>query len=86
MARGRHTWQGGGACMVGGMCEKETATEAGSTHPTGMHSCIYSFCAATPFCFPQNYLLNLTSLHKQVKPLDFHVSGRLRYKYKPYLQ
>ena len=26
--------RGGGACMAG-----ETATEAGGTHPTGMHSC-----------------------------------------------
>ena len=30
---GGHAWQGG-ACMVG-----ETATAAGGTHPTGMHSC-----------------------------------------------
>ena len=28
---------GGGACVVG-----ETATAAGGTHPTGMHSCIVS--------------------------------------------
>ena len=35
-------WQGGvhgrGACVVGGICTGETASEAGSTHPTGMHS------------------------------------------------
>ena len=46
-----HVWQGRGVCMVGGMCGRgvhgggggmragETATEAGGTHPTGMHSC-----------------------------------------------
>ena len=35
-----HVWQGctwGGACVAG-----ETATEAGGTHPTGMHSCLTS--------------------------------------------
>ena len=31
------------ACMVGGVCEGETATEAGGTHPTRMHSCVH-FC------------------------------------------
>ena len=36
---GGHAWPRG-ACMVdGGMCTAETATEAGGTHPTGMHSC-----------------------------------------------
>ena len=29
-----HEWWGWGACMAG-----ETATAAGGTHPTGMHSC-----------------------------------------------
>ena len=29
----RHAWQGEGACVAG-----ETATAAGGTHPTGMHS------------------------------------------------
>ena len=31
-----------GVCVaggLGGMCAVETATEAGSTHPTGMHPC-----------------------------------------------
>ena len=35
-----------GVCVIGGMCggeggarAGETATEAGGTHPTGMHSC-----------------------------------------------
>ena len=48
----RHAWQRGGACMLqggvcgegaymagGGMRAGERATEAGGTHPTGMHSC-----------------------------------------------
>ena len=55
MTRG-HAWQRGRAwqgacvargCVAGGMRGKggglhagETATEAGSTHPTGMHSCL----------------------------------------------
>ena len=38
-----HARQGGmcgmGPCMAGGGGGGETATEAGSTHPTGMHSC-----------------------------------------------
>ena len=28
-----------GACMAGGVRAGETATEAGATHPTRMHSC-----------------------------------------------
>ena len=32
---GGHTWQW---VCVGGMRAGETATEAGGTHPTGMHS------------------------------------------------
>ena len=36
MVGGMH---GRGACMVGGMHAGETTTEAGRTHPTGMHSC-----------------------------------------------
>ena len=45
MAGGR-AWQGGhawqGACMARGACVAgETATAAGGTHPTGMHSCLY---------------------------------------------
>ena len=44
MAGGVHAWQEGvhgrGACMAG-----ETTTEAGSMHPTGMHSsCFCIFC------------------------------------------
>ena len=39
-------WQGAGgvwlgACMVGDVNAGETATEAGSKHPTGMHSCLH---------------------------------------------
>ena len=41
---GGHVWQG--VCVVGGMhgrgggmCVRETATEVGITHCTGMHSC-----------------------------------------------
>ena len=36
-----YAWQGGqGAYMGGGACAAgEMATEAGSTHPTGMHPC-----------------------------------------------
>ena len=30
---------GGGTCVAGGMHAGETATEAGGTHPSGMHSC-----------------------------------------------
>ena len=33
---GGHVWQGRGACMAG-----EMATAAGSTYPTGMHSCFF---------------------------------------------
>ena len=49
---GGHAWQGGGinvgcggmhgrgVCMSEGACMAgETATAAGGTHPTGMHSC-----------------------------------------------
>ena len=36
---GGHAWQWGGVCLVEGMHVGETATEAGGTHPTGMHSC-----------------------------------------------
>ena len=51
--RGGHAWKGTymaggmhgrGTCMAGGhawqgdMCAGQTATEAGGTHPTGMHS------------------------------------------------
>ena len=50
-AREGHAWQG--ACVAGSMHGREgvsvvgvvragdTATEAGDTHPTGMHSCLY---------------------------------------------
>ena len=41
---GGHAWQGvcgKGVCVVGGcVCAGEMATEAGSMHPTGIHSCI----------------------------------------------
>ena len=32
------------ACVAGGMIAEEMATEAGSTHPTGMHSCLENCC------------------------------------------
>ena len=35
---GGHAWQG--VCVVGGVHAGETATEAGGTHHTGMHSCL----------------------------------------------
>ena len=39
MHGGGHAWQG--VCMVEGACMAgETAIAVGSTHPTGMHSCI----------------------------------------------
>ena len=34
-----HAWWG--ACMMGGKSAGETVTEAGSRHPTGMHSCFH---------------------------------------------
>ena len=37
----REGMHGRGTCMVGGMCAGEMATEAGGTHPTGMHSCYH---------------------------------------------
>ena len=43
--RGPCVAEGRGACVAegfmhgGGMCEGETATEVGGTHPTGIHSC-----------------------------------------------
>ena len=39
-----YAWQGacmaGGACMAWGCVAGKTAIAAGSTHPTGMHSCL----------------------------------------------
>ena len=40
-------WPGGGACMAG-----ETATAAGGTRPTGMHSCGRSVA-----CFTKNIIV-----------------------------
>ena len=37
---GMHSGGEGWACMVGRGRAGETATEAGGTHPTGMHSCV----------------------------------------------
>ena len=45
MRRWEHAWQCGGVNGKGSMCAGETATEAGSTHPTGMHSCLEIFAA-----------------------------------------
>ena len=43
---GEDAWSGG--CLVpGGGDPPETATAAGGTHPTGMHSCL-------TFCFEEN--------------------------------
>ena len=44
-------WQGGlhgGGAWQGGLHAGETATEAGGTHPPGMHSCltIKTFCCS----------------------------------------
>ena len=38
MHGGGHAWQGADACVAG-----KTATAAGGTHPTGMHSCLFNF-------------------------------------------
>ena len=65
MAGGMHgggVHDGGGACMAG-----ETATATGSTHPTGMHSCLL-LCAQivlTPMLFVPIQFTN--------KPLDVHI-------------
>ena len=48
---GGGVWSQGGACSVGGACSMggawwrppRTATAAGSTHPTGMHSCLMKY-------------------------------------------
>ena len=42
---GGHVWQGGHAWQ-GDMCAGQTATEAGGTHPTGMHSYWKYLCTA----------------------------------------
>ena len=39
-----------GVCVEGGMHAGETATEAGGTHPTGMHSCLMSNNIITQKC------------------------------------
>ena len=36
-----HAWQEGGYAWQGRMHAEEMATEAGGTHPTGMHSCYH---------------------------------------------
>ena len=36
---GGHVWRDG-PCVGGDMYGGETVTEAGGTHPTGMHSCV----------------------------------------------
>ena len=41
-APGGHAWSGGGGLLLGGVPGGDppgTATAAGGTHPTGMHSC-----------------------------------------------
>ena len=52
---GRHTWQG--ACMIGGMHAGEMANEAGSIHPTGMHSCFMTISRGND---PRQILSNFT--------------------------
>ena len=41
---GGHAWWG--VCVAG-----ETASEAGGTHPTGMHSCLLQFVKTAPCCY-----------------------------------
>ena len=54
VAKGKRAWQRRGGCAWqegmhgrrdlhgnGDVCAGETATEAGGTHPTGMHSCYF---------------------------------------------
>ena len=47
VVRVMHDWGGGmcggggGACVGGDMYGGKTVTEAGGTHPTGMHSCFF---------------------------------------------
>ena len=44
---GGHVWWGvcmAEECVAGGMIAEEMATEAGGTHPTGMHSCLENCC------------------------------------------
>ena len=54
MAVGMHAWQGGGACVAG-----EMATAAGSTHPTGMHSCLSVFQPVNVTLVQKKYALSL---------------------------
>ena len=60
---GGYVWQGVGACMAGGVHGRGacmaggTATAAGSTHPTGMHSSfqLHPLCHQTlPVTFKRN--------------------------------
>ena len=57
-----HVWQG--ACVAG-----ETATAVGGTHPTGMHSCIYSiFTVRTekaPFALDDNDVVFSVVMYEQ---------------------
>ena len=66
---GRGVCMAGGACLVGGICTGETATEAGSTHPTGMHSCFTMYMELSEYNFDPISNLNkqiskLTQIHK----------------------
>ena len=42
VAREGHAWRGA-ACVAVGVRAGEMATEAGGTHPIGMHSCLINF-------------------------------------------
>ena len=73
-----HAWQGGdmhsreggmhgrGACMAG-----ETATEVGSTHPTGMHSC---YCYHPPMELQEGNLFSCVHLSFCLPSVGPHVT------------
>ena len=82
---GRHVWKGGG-CMhgkVGGMCgggmhgrgacvAGETATAAGGTHPTRIHSCLYNeFLSAMWWSF--TYVMRPCVLRIKKKGADYRM-------------
>ena len=53
--------RGRGACIAGVCVAGETATAAGSTHPTWMHSCYPNYLKTTAKC---HFLGNLEWSHK----------------------
>ena len=52
---GRHAWQAE-ACVEG-----ETATAAGGTHPTGMHSCLRNYFSLSKRVFKETYKVAMDS-------------------------